>query len=177
MRKQQTENKLVKGERRNIIMKSFQLTVLAPTILLAFALILGMPSDGWAPVGEPPGENEPEKIVDSKVDGWIEFDGSTDVTTFFSGKCKVRSGDDDDTVSRPLPMVVIAELAGGIGSTTELTPATFLFLRFDDPGPIDFPQCFTGTDGELIITKIKKFFNNGTKIVMRVIIRRVVPTT
>lgn len=131
-------------------------TSIALLMFIPFTLRLAQTSFAGAP--EPPAPGA--QLAGPRVVGHVELDGLN--LTFFSGKCG----------GQPIPQIQVGEFVVDIPTLVPLDLVDFLIVG----GTTLLPQCFAGQGitGDLIVTRVKDFFNNGTKVVAEVTIRALV---
>ena len=153
--------------------------------LLVIPLVFGVPSTGYSGgFEEPPDEAGGDIVIKTKVKGWIEIVQGDPVgpfpavnATFYSGTCKANSGDDDDGKTRRIVQANLGQIFPATVGT--LTADDLLDISFEAPfGPSDLPQCFgnnlADATGDLVVVKVKEFFNNGSTVVARIVAKRVI---
>jgi len=168
---------------------NFKFKLVLLSTLLVIPLIFGTPSDVYAQFGgfkEPPGGPGSEALVGKTIVGWISitqgppkpdgFGGFIPQASilFYSGKCFNAKADDDDAKSRPVQQIDFGLIEGIVVSSDIMTKADLVGTKFQ--GVALLPQCYGSEppSGDLVITVVKKFINNGQTLVAKVKIRRVI---
>ena len=150
---------------------------LSLTVIFAAILTLGLTANGLAGGGLEGPDPATERLAGPKIDVFIALDSLIGTATLFKGKCK----------GKPIQPISLPPTEGVFdpGDLPE-SPEDLVDGRIIGATQL-FPQCFAVpgkelVNGDLVITKVKKFFKTvdtitglATVVVAQVTFRAVVP--